>query len=92
MGGRNTPTGEPFGYDASYVRLREIVLGYNFIFHSTTVRGLNLSLYGRNLSFLYNASKVIDPGMNVGTGNYQGMEGFGLPTTRQYGISAKITF
>ncbi len=92
LGGRNTPTGEPFGYDASFVRLREVVLGYNFKFHSTTIKALNVSLYGRNLMFLYNASKVVDPNMTVGTGNYQGYEGFGLPTTRQYGISAKISF
>lgn len=93
LGGRNTPTGEPFGYDASYVRLREIVLGYTFNFHSTTIKGLRMSLYGRNLGFLYNASEVIDPNMNVGTGNAAGgLEGFGLPTTKQYGVNLKITF
>ena len=93
LGGRNTPTGEPFGYDASYVRLREIILSYPIRFKNTNViRSMQISAFGRNLGFLYNASGVIDPAMNVGTGNIQGMEGFGLPTTKQYGLNLKFSF
>ncbi len=93
LGGRNTPTGEPFAYDASYIRLREIVVSYPIKFGAgSPVKDIQLSLYGRNLGFLYNAAKIIDPGMNVGTGNIQGMEGFGLPTTKQYGFSMKLRF
>lgn len=92
LGGRNSPTGEPFGYDASYVRLREIVLGYNFTFTSPVLQSIRLALYGRNLGFLYNASEVVDPNMSVGTGNVQGIEGFGLPSTKSYGLSATFKF
>ncbi len=92
LGGRNTPTGEPFRYDASYVRLREVVLGYNLNFNASVIRALRIALTGRNLGFLYNASKVIDPNMTVGTGNIQGMEGFGVPTTKQYGIDLTFSF
>jgi len=93
LGGHNSTTGEPFVYDASYVRLREIVLGYTFNFQSTTIKGLRLSLYGRNLGFLYNASEVLDPLMNIGTGNTTGgVESFALPSTKQYGVNLKITF
>ncbi|RLD35195.1 MAG: SusC/RagA family TonB-linked outer membrane protein [Bacteroidetes bacterium] len=93
LGGRNTPTGEPFGYDASYVRLREVVLSYPIMFKSSSViRSIQISAYGRNLGFLYNAAGVIDPGMNIGTGNIQGMEGFGIPTTKQYGLNLKFSF
>jgi hypothetical protein len=93
LGGHNSTTGEPFVYDASYVRLREIVLGYTFNFQSTTVKGLRVSLYGRNLGFLYNASEVLDPIMNIGTGNTTGgVESFALPSTKQYGVNLKITF
>ena len=93
LGGRNTPTAEPFTYDASYVRLREVVVGYPIKFaNSSAVKSMQVSVYGRNLGFLYNASGVLDPGMNVGTGNIQGMEGFGLPTTKQFGASLKFVF
>ncbi|GJM28044.1 MAG: SusC/RagA family TonB-linked outer membrane protein [Cyclobacteriaceae bacterium] len=94
LGGRNSPTGEPFRYDASFVRLREVVLGYTLNFESSPIRSIDLSLYGRNLGFLYNASEVVDPNMNVGTGNNNalGLEGFGIPSTNTYGINARFKF
>ncbi len=93
LGGRNTPTGEPFKYDASFVRFRELVLGYNISFkNNSVIRKMRLALVGRNLGFLYNAAKVLDPNLSVGTSNVQGMEGFGLPTTRTFGANMKLTF
>lgn len=92
LGGRNTPIGGAYMYDASYVRLREILLGYSFKLNSNVIQGIDLSLYGRNLGFLYNPSEIIDPNMTVGTGNIQGMEGFGVPSTRTYGINARFKF
>ncbi len=92
LGGRNSPIGEPYGYDASFVRLREIVLGYSFNLNSDVIQGLDLSLYGRNLGFLYNASEIVDPGMSIGVSNIQGVEGFAVPTTSTYGLNAKIRF
>ena len=92
LGGRNSPTGEPYGYDASYVRLREIILGYTFKFNTPTIQSLNVSLYGRNLGFLYNASEVIDPNMSVGNSNVQGIEGFSLPSTKVFGLNLGFKF
>jgi TonB-linked SusC/RagA family outer membrane protein len=92
MGGRNTPIGEPYRYDASYVRVREILLGYTWNFNSTVFQSIGLSLYGRNLGFLYNPSEIIDPNMSVGTGNVQGLEGFAVPSSRSYGINARFRF
>ena len=92
LGGRNSPIGEPYGYDASFVRLREIVLGYSFNIKSDIIQGLDLSLYGRNLGFLYNASEIVDPGMSVGIGNIQGVEGFAVPSSRTFGLNARIKF
>jgi hypothetical protein len=79
-------------YDASYVRLREILLGYTFRFNSNIIQSMDVSLYGRNLGFLYNPSEIIDPNMTVGTGNIQGLEGFGVPSARTYGINARFKF
>jgi hypothetical protein len=92
LGGRNTPIGGAYMYDASYVRLREIVLGYSFSLNSNVIQGIDLSLYGRNLGFLYNPSEIIDPNQTVGTGNIQGIEGFSVPSTRTYGINARFKF
>ncbi len=92
LGGRNTPIGGAYMYDASYVRLREILLGYSFKVNSNVIQGVDLSLYGRNLGFLYNPSEIIDPNMTVGTGNIQGIEGFSVPSTRTYGINARFRF
>jgi hypothetical protein len=79
-------------HDASYVRLREILLGYNFKINSNVIQGIDVSLYGRNLGFLYNSSGVLDPNSNVGSGNIQGIEGFGMPSSRTYGINARFRF
>jgi hypothetical protein len=93
LGGSNTPTGEPFRYDATFVRVREVVLGYTLNFDTSVLRSLQLSLYGRNLGFLHNASGVVDPNMNVGTGdnNAAGLEGFSIPSSSTYGINARFT-
>ena len=92
LGGRNDPTGEPYGYDASFVRLREVLLGYTINLNNPVIQSIDLSLYGRNLGFLHNASEVIDPGMSMGIGNIQGVEGFGLPTSRTFGLNARFKF
>ncbi|KPL11006.1 MAG: hypothetical protein AMS26_20940 [Bacteroides sp. SM23_62] len=92
LGGRNDPTGEPYKYDASFVRMREVQLGYTFNLNSNVIQSIDLSLYGRNLGFLYNASEIIDPGMSIGIGNFQGMVGFELPTSRTFGLNARFKF
>ena len=92
LGGRNTPIGGVYMYDASYVRLREILLGYNFKINSNVIQGIDVSLYGRNLGFLYNPSEIMDPNQTVGNGNIQGLEGFSVPSTRTYGINARFRF
>ena len=90
--GELNPVGELYRYDASYVRLREILLSYSFKINSNVIQGIDLALYGRNLGFLYNASGIIDPNMSVGTTNDQGIESFGLPSSRTYGINARFRF
>jgi TonB-linked SusC/RagA family outer membrane protein len=92
LGGWHGSIGELYRYDASYVRVREVLLGYSFRLNSTVIQGIDLALYGRNLGFLYNASEIIDPGMSLGIGNSQGVEGFGLPTSRTFGFNARFRF
>ncbi len=93
LGGRNTPTGEPFKHDASFVRFSNLIFGYTYNFkNNPVIRKLRVAFVGRNLGFLYNAAKILDPNMSVGTTNVQGMEGFGLPSTRSLGFNLQATF
>ena len=92
VGAWSTPNGGPFVYDASYMRIREVLLGYTFHINAKAIQSIGLSLYGRNLGFLYNAAGILDPNMTVGTGNIQGLESFSVPTTKTYGLNARFMF
>ncbi len=92
LGGRNTPTGEPFCYDASNSRLRQAAVGYTKKFKNFPIQSLRISLEGRNLFFLYNKAKRLDPNLSSGNSNVQGVEGFGLPSTRTFGMNLRVTF
>jgi outer membrane receptor protein involved in Fe transport len=96
LGGRNTPAGEVFTYDASNIRLRELVFSYNL--PKNLIKGLpfqtgSLSVVGRNLFFLMNRAEGFDPELTAGAQNTSvGMESFSLPTTRSLGINLNLSF
>jgi TonB-linked SusC/RagA family outer membrane protein len=92
LGGRNTPVGECFKYDGSNIRVREAVLGYTKTIKNSFINNLRVSLVGRNLFFIMNKAKIMDPNLMVGNTNIQGTEGFGLPGTRTLGMNLKLTF
>ena len=87
---------EYFVYDASFGKLREFTLGYNFsktFLKDTPFQSLNLSFVGRNLFLLWSNVPNIDPesGYTNGAGS-QGLEFFALPTTRNFGFNLSVTF
>ncbi len=96
--------GEFFTYDASNVRLRELSLGYEFRNLPGFLKSARVSLYGRNLFFLYRGDAILDipgigkrkmdfdPEISFGNSNYQGIEYYNLPSTRSLGINCKLTF
>lgn len=96
VGGRNTPAGEVFTYDASNIRLRELVIGYSL--PQTFIRKLpfqsaSVSLTGRNLFFLLNRAQGFDPELVVGSSDRAvGIEAFSPPTTRSMGINLNLNF
>lgn len=96
VGGRNTPAGEVFTYDASNIRLRELVLSYalpNNLIKSMPFQSASLSLVGRNLFFLMNNAEGFDPEMTAGSQNTTvGLESFSLPSTRSIGVNLNIAF
>ncbi|MCV9927547.1 SusC/RagA family TonB-linked outer membrane protein [Flavobacterium sp. LS1R49] len=93
--GQRTPIAEPFIYDATNIRLRELVFGYSLpkrYLHNSGFASIDFSLVGRNLFFIVNKAKYFDPELGAGTGNLQGIESFNIPSTRDYGVNVKFGF
>jgi TonB-linked SusC/RagA family outer membrane protein len=86
---------EGFVQDGSWIRLREVTLGYTLparIFENTPISGLNVGLSGRNL-WLSTSYEGIDPETNLmGSFNAQGLDYFNMPNTRSYSVRLGITF
>lgn len=81
-----------FVYDASFIKLREISLGYTLpekITAKTPFSRLSLSLIGRNLLILYKRTPNIDPESNTTSDNAQGIQATVYPPTRNIGLSLK---
>lgn len=82
-------------FDASYIKLRDITLGYDLpkSLIGDTFQGIRISAFARNL-FAWNLSnKGIDPeNTSYGSGNIQGLEGGSLPSTRTYGVNVNFKF
>lgn len=92
----NASSAARYLYDASYVKLREISVGYNLPskwLRRTFLTSARLSFVGRNVAILYqNTPKGMDPQATSTTGNAQGFErGFTLPQAT-YGFDIKVTF
>jgi TonB-linked SusC/RagA family outer membrane protein len=90
-----TNVDEAFIYSASYVKLREIKIGYTF--PSQWVKGIGLqsatvSLVGRNLWIIHKNVPNIDPETAFNTGNAQGLEDLTLPTVRNIGFNINLKF
>jgi len=96
VGGRNTPAGEAFTYDASNIRLRELVFSYSIPQSSiakTPIKGATISFTGRNLFFFRNSAKGFDPELVVSTDKgLIGIESFCLPFTSSYGLNLNLNF
>lgn len=79
-------------FDATNIRLRELVVGYTLPKFGHVVKELTFSLEGRNLYFFYKKAPF-DPELSINASNgLQGIEAYNLPPTRSYGISLRATF
>ena len=83
-------------YDASYVKLREVTVGYTFpakLLSKMPVKSARLSLSGRNLAILYRKTpRGLDPEATSTSGNGQGIENGALPPNAIYGLNVRLTF
>ena len=88
-------------YDASYLKLRQLRLGYSVpssVLDGTFVRSADVSILGNNLLLLYSNIKHggLDPseieGNGVIAGEFRQVEGGQLPPSRSVGLNVKLNF
>ena len=82
-------------YDASFVKLRELSIGYNLpksIYSHLGLQGASVTLTARNLWTIYKEAENIDPEAAITAGNAQGVEAYTLPTARTYGLNIIVKF
>ena len=87
---------EHYMYNATNIRLRELSLGYSlpkkWFENTPVIKGIDLSLVGRNLFFFMNNAPY-DPEGAISMGNsLQGVDVFGMPSTRSFGFNVKVNF
>ncbi|HVY73206.1 MAG TPA: TonB-dependent receptor, partial [Puia sp.] len=86
---------EEFLYDASFIKLRSIVLSYNFpktIIGNGFVKGLSLSFVARNVATLMKHTPNVDPESNYTATRSQGLELAGYPQVRSFGFNLNVKF
>jgi TonB-linked SusC/RagA family outer membrane protein len=87
--------GEYNTFDATFVKLREVKLGYTIpssLTHRVGLQSATVSLVGRNLWIIHKDAPHIDPETALSTSNAQGLEDLQLPTTRSYGFNITLNF
>jgi len=93
--GRMAGITENFVYDASFVKLREISLGYAIpqeIVSKLNLTRVSLSAVARNLFILYKKTPNMDPESNTTSDNAQGISATVYPSVRNIGVNLNITF
>ena len=82
-------------YDADYMRLRNLSIGYNLpssLLEGTSIQAASISLIGKNLFFLSNSVDNIDPESAYNSNNSQGLEYWGMPVPRTVGVNVNLKF
>jgi len=82
-------------FDASYVKLREVSLSYSLpssILGNSFIRGVDISLVGRNLWIIHKNVANFDPEVMFTAGNGQGIENGAYPSVKTVGVNVKLDF
>jgi TonB-linked SusC/RagA family outer membrane protein len=84
-----------FIYDASFTKLREVVLTYNLprdLLKKTFIANASISFVGSNLWIIQKNLPYADPEASQSAGNIQGWQSGVMPSTKNYGFSLKVQF
>lgn len=84
-------------FSATFVKLREVKVGYSFpasLFAHTAIKGLNLSVVGRNLFMWTKDQSYVDPEAVAyeGASMTPGVEEMSYPSTRSIGFNINLIF
>lgn len=95
VGGANA-VGSEFIYDASYISLRELSIGYSLPrdwLDGMFLNSVRLSAVGRNLFYFKTNMPGTSPESFAGpTDGYRGIEMGGYPMTRNFGFNVNVVF
>ncbi len=86
---------EEFVEDSDFIKLRQLSIGYrlpNKLLEKTFLTSVNVSVIASNLFYLKRSIDNIDPESAYNAGNSQGLEYFGVPSTRSYGFNLNVKF
>ena len=91
----NNPN-KAFIYDASFVKLRELQVGFNFpaqVLRKTPFKAATLSIVGRNLA-VWSKVPHVDPEVMSYTGGtaLPGIEYMSIPSSRSFGVNLSLKF
>lgn len=82
-----------FIYDASFIKLRQLILGYTFssAMLKNKIQSITISLVARNVFTIKKHTSNIDPESNYSNGP-QGIEQAQVPYTRTLGLNLNVKF
>jgi TonB-linked SusC/RagA family outer membrane protein len=86
---------ENFVFDASFIRLNEITLGYQLpkqAVRQLKMQGIGLSVFVNNALFLKKHTPGFAPQSSYSSGKAQGIESFAYPLTRSFGGRVSVSF
>ena len=84
-----------FVYDASFIKFRQIIFGYDFPgkMFNNKIRGIRLSLVTRNVFTILKHTPNIDPEASYSASIYsQGLESASVPYSRTIGFNLNVKF
>jgi TonB-linked SusC/RagA family outer membrane protein len=85
-----------FVYDGSFVKLREVLVGWSLPQDVVTklgpVKEVTFQLIGHNLWIIHKNLPYADPEDALSSGNLQGIQEGAYPTTRTYSFNLKVRF
>ncbi|MFB5945341.1 SusC/RagA family TonB-linked outer membrane protein [Albibacterium profundi] len=91
----NNPTAVGL-FDASYVKLREAAITYSlpseWLERTRAIKGIDVSLIGRNLWIIHKNLPYADPEAGLSSGNIQGYQSGAYPTVRSVGFNLRFKF
>lgn len=86
---------EPFIYSSDFIKLRQVIFDYTIpskVYSRLPIKGVTISLVGRNLWTIMKHTPVIDPESGYSSSNAQGQEFAGMPATRTMGVNLNLKF